>query len=578
MKPTAALVNEFEKLKWITHVFANSPNGTLITDASGLILDINPAFTAITGYRREEVVGQTPKLLSSGIHDRDFYGALWQSLLQEGAWRGEITNRRKDGKLVAELLAIHAIHDETGQVACYVGNFCDLDSLKTYKKYPGPDAHHDLLTRLPSKALLLDRIQQAMAWMERQGTLAALCLLDITDFEQMNLRHGHTVGDAVLVEIAERLRSAVREGDTVARLEGNTFAVLIADIDSDEEIKIVVDRMTMVLAVPLEQMDGHRLSASIGLSIYPLDSESPQQLLDHARQALQIAKQLSPRHPGKSSRYTFDADGADLPCDAEDSLPLLREALNSGEFQLYYQPILNLQTGRIDLFSGTIRWHHPEQGLLAAKDYLPRLPYKMDQAPLAVEFDLWTIKTALEQLAAWEKQGISQALHVNISLHLLHWSDFQSYLAELLATHPASAALCLGLRMDDNAPLSDLTQTCRVMADCKNLGIAFVLNNFGRSYASLTYLKYLPAHWLKMDASLIRTMLTDAGDMAMVESILGLAKAFGHQVIAAGVGAPEQLAALAERGCAAAEGHGIADPMEAAAVPAWLAGFQTPPG
>ncbi|GAB2180049.1 hypothetical protein DLREEDagrD3_02720 [Denitratisoma sp. agr-D3] len=570
----ASSSDDLEKLKWVTHAFANSHNGILITDAQGVVLDVNPALSKITGYSRDEVIGKTPKLFRSGLHDDSFYAELWQGLKQQGCWQGEITNRRKDGSFFVELLAIHAIFAEDGQPAYYIGNFFDLGNLQPSRQLPGTAFHHDLLTQLPGKPLLLDRIRQSLAWLQRQGTLAALCLLDINDFDQMNQRHGHGLGDAVLVEIADRLRCAVREGDTVARLEGNTFAVLIADIDSEEEIELVVNRMTMVLAVPLEQLDGYRLSASIGLAIYPLDSQSPQQLLGNAQRALQTAKQLSPKHPGKSCRYIFDADDAACADDAEESLPLLREALNSGEFQLHYQPIVNLQQGRIESFEASIRWCHPDRGLLGAKESLSLLPYRMEHGALAVEFDLWAIKSALEQVIAWEKRGIVYPVHVNVSLHLLHWSGFEASLAELMAQYPTKSPLSLELRIDDNAPLSDLALTSRVIEACRKLGMAVILDNFGRGYASLTYLKYLPAQVLKIDTSLVHGMLTDAGDKAMVESILGLARAFRRRVIAEGVGTEEQIRVLTDLGCDAAQGHGIGLAMAAADIPAWLAGYR----
>lgn len=573
MLPTS-LPDPLEKLKWVTQAFANSHNGILLTDADGIVLDINPSFTAITGYERDDIIGQTPKLLNSGVHGPAFYEAMWRSLVENGSWQGEISNRCKDGRIVVELLAIHAIRDDAGEISHYIGNFSDLTQLKASQRQIERAVHRDTLTQLPSQSLLLDRIRQAIAWTQRQGTLVALCYLGINDFQQICDQHDRTTGDAILVEIAERLRKSIREGDTLSRLGDDQFVVLLTDVDSPQEVELVLDRLSSSLAEALEPIGGQSITASMGLSIYPLDSQTPEQLLGNAERAMEIAHQVG----GQGTTHYFFDPATDGALEDRDEVPLLRDALNAGEFQLYYQPILDLKTSRIDGLEASLQWQHPQRGLLRAEEIRSSIPYKLENSSLAVEFDLWAIEAALAQMTAWEKLGIFLPVNLNISMRLLRWPEFRSYLADLVGRYPTKAALRLELDMDDNAPLSDLTLSSRIIEDCNKLGVGFVLDHFGSGYSSLTYLKYLPAQSLKIDGTLISSMLANAGDMAMVESILGLAKAFQRKVIADGVISQAQAQALWSRGCYSAQGPGVALPMSADDLSDWFANYRLPAG
>ena len=571
----APLPNDIEKLKWVTQAFANSHNGILITDAEGIVIDVNPSFTAITGYEPADIIGQTPKILNSGIHDIAFYQAMWRALTENGSWQGEVSNRRKDGKIIVELLAIHAIRNAENQITHYIGNFSDLTQLKTYQSSGEQPDHHDFLTQLPTRTLLTDRIRQAIAWTQRQGTLVALCSLNINNFQNINTHYGRATGDAVLVEVAGRLRKSIREGDTVSRLEEDKFVVLLSDVDSIQEIELVLDRLSTSLLEALEPIGGECITASIGLAVYPMDSLTPEQLLSNAEHAMHTAKRLGGQGQG-STHYLFDPESDATASALQDDIPQLRDALNAGEFQLYYQPVLDLKTSRIDGLEASLRWQHPQRGLLMPDEIRACIPYKLENSSLSIEFDLWAIETALTQMKAWEKLGIFLPVSLNISMRLLRWSDFTNYLTDLLALHPTTASLRLELDMDDNAPLSDLTLASRIIDECSKLGVTFVLDNFGTGYSSLTYLKYLPAQLLKIDPALIASMLVNAGDMAMVESILGLAKAFQRKVIAVGVTTQTQAQALWSRHCYSAQGAGIALPMPADALTEWFAHYRLP--
>ncbi|HEY6897718.1 MAG TPA: EAL domain-containing protein [Rhodocyclaceae bacterium] len=563
MDPNAVL--DSDKLKWVTQAFANSQNGIVITDADGLVVDVNPTFCAITGYSREEVLGRNPRILHSGLHDDAFYASMWHSLTEEGTWQGEVCNRRKDGEIVVELLSIHAVKDTAGRTTHYVGNFSNLTHFKTYQAQLEQMAHFDALTQLPNRVLLRDRIRQSIAWVQRQGTLTAVCYLDLDDFKPINDRYGHQVGDQVLIEIAERIKSAIREGDTVARIGGDEFVALLNDVDSVEEVAQILGRLQTIVGTPLKATDDHGVSVSIGVTLYPIDSCDPDQLLHHADQAMYLAKQ-----GGKGAWHIYDP-GQDNPArDHYEVVSTLRQALNNDEFQLFYQPIVDMSQSQIEGFEALIRWRHPERGLLLPDEFLPGQRPGLEHSALAIELDLWSIEAALKQMTAWDKHALHLPVSVNISMRLLQWPEFVPRLTELLQIYPAVARFGVDLEIIETAALEDLALTSRTIEDCRKLGVGFCLDDFGTGYSSLSYLKRLPAQTLKIDASFVSGMLADPGDMAVVESIIGLAKAFHRRVVAVGVETDGQAHALLQRGCRSAQGFAIACPMPAERIPVWL--------
>ncbi|CAB1370598.1 GGDEF domain-containing protein [Denitratisoma oestradiolicum] len=283
-----------EKLKAVIDVLNNSPNGVMVTDASGTILYVNPTFTTVTGYTHDEIIGRTPNVLHSGLQESGFYESMWRVLNEQGAWQGEISNRRKNGEIVVELLSINAIRDESGQRTHYVGTFSDITHLKQYQHQLEYMAHFDALTQLPNRILLTDRIRQAIAWVQRQGTLIAICYLDLDSFKPINDTCGHHIGDLVLKEIAGRLQIAIREGDTVARVGGDEFVLLLNDLDSILEVHLILSRLLAHIAQPLDCLSGHCVSASIGVTLFPIDDSDPETLMHHADQAMYRAKGSEP--------------------------------------------------------------------------------------------------------------------------------------------------------------------------------------------------------------------------------------------------------------------------------------------
>lgn len=557
-----------DKLTWVTRVFANSRNGIIVTDANANIIDINPTFTAITGYSRDEVIGRNPRLLHSGLHDEGFYTSMWSALRKEGAWQGEISNRRKNGEIIVELLSINAVHDDRGQITHYVGSFSNLTHFKAYQDQLEQMAHYDALTRLPNRVLLCDRLRQAIAWVERQGTLVAVCYMDLNGFKPVNDLHGHQAGDNVLVELAERLRASVREGDTVARIGGDEFVLLLHDVDSLNEIDGILSRLLEEISTPMACVPGLSLSASIGVALYPMDNVEPEQLLVHADKAMYAVKQS-----GKPGYHVFDPERDHQIREYREDIALLRQALNDGEFVLFFQPIVNVSTGDPVGLEALMRWNHPERGLLLPEDFLPGRQPGREAGAIAMELDLWAIEATLQQIVMWGSDFPVAHVSVNISMTLLHWPEFPKRLAGLLANYPVGGRLHLELEITESSALADLMLTSRVIEQCGQLGVGFALDDFGTGYAALGYLKHLSAGTLKIDGVFIANMLHDPGDMAVVESIIGMGRAFGRSVVAEGVERQEQVAALCERGCTTLQGYGIARPMPPDDVTAWAAGM-----
>lgn len=561
-----------ERLRWVAEAFANSHNGLLITDRDGIVVDVNPTFTAITGYTRDEIVGNNPRILHSGLHDAAFYADMWATLDKEGAWQGEIYNRHKNGEIVVELIAIHAVHDAHGQVSHYIGNFSNLTRFKRYQSQLEQMAHYDALTQLPNRVLLADRIRQAIAWVQRQGTLVAVCYLDLDGFKPINDRHGHPVGDQVLIEIAERLRQEVREGDTVARMGGDEFVLLLADMDNLAEIETILNRIQQSIAMPLRAACDETVTASIGVTLYPIDSEDPDLLLHHADQAMYRAKTA-----GRNGHYLFDPEQDQQSRDYRDGIETLRQALNSGQMELYFQPIVDLRSGQPVGLEALIRWHHPQRGLILPDEFLPGERPGLENSALAIELDLWAIEAALAHAATWNTPARPLLISANISQRTLQWPQFTTQLQQLLRRYPMAAELHLDLEVYETTALADLPLTAEIIQRCQEMGVSFALDDFGNGYSSVTYLKRLPAQMLKIAPNFVADMLSDPNDRAVVESIIALAHAFGRTVVAEGVETTAQIHALLAHGCDLAQGYGIAAPLPASRIAAWLKDFKADP-
>ncbi|MFZ4622956.1 MAG: EAL domain-containing protein [Rhodoferax sp.] len=555
------------KLQLAAGVFTHALEGIMITGPDTSIIDVNRAFTRITGYTRDEVLGQNPRILNSGRHGREFFAALWRSLIEQGDWSGELWNRRKNGEVFAAMQAISAVRDAQGSLQQYISLFSDITERKAHEGQLEHIAHFDALTNLPNRVLLADRLQQAMAQAQRRGQQLAVAYLDLDGFKAINDHHGHQAGDLVLIALAQQMNEALRQGDTLARLGGDEFVAVLIDLEDASASAPLLNRLLAAAAQPVAVGDlSLQVSASLGVTFYPQAQDiDADQLLRQADQAMYQAKVA-----GKNRYQIFDAAQASSLRTHHESLERIRLALERGEFVLHYQPKVNMHSGRVVGAEALIRWQHPEKGLLAPAAFLPMI----EDHPLAVAVGEWVIDSALTQIDRWHAAGLELAVSVNIGARQLQQGDFVARLQAILAAHPQVKPGCLDLEVLETSALADMAQVSQVIEDCARIGVKFALDDFGTGYSSLTYLKRLRVALLKIDQSFVRDMLDDADDLAILQGIIGLAAAFKREVIAEGVETVAHGSLLLQLGCELAQGYGIARPMPADQLPAWVATWQ----
>ncbi|MDX9884476.1 putative bifunctional diguanylate cyclase/phosphodiesterase [Thauera sp.] len=550
------------RLQLAASVFSHAREGIVIIDPAGRILDVNAAFTHITGYQRDEVVGRAPSLLNSGRQGAAFYAEMEKTLARDGQWSGEIWRRRKSGEEYLEATTISTVRGVDGHTVNYVALFTDITKVKAQQQQLEHIAHYDPLTNLPNRVLLADRLQHAMIQCQRRGRALAVAYLDLDGFKEVNDRHGHSVGDDLLVTLANRMKLALREGDTLARIGGDEFVAVLVDLAHLQDSTPVLARLLQAASAPVSIAGAAlQVSASIGVTIYPEDVSDAEQLLRHADQAMYQAKQA-----GRNRYHVFDIHQDVEQQSRHENIARIRLALTQQEFVLYYQPKINKRTGGVIGLEALIRWQHPERGLLLPAAFLPTI----EGHPLTVEIGEWVVNTALAQMSAWHASGADMAVSVNIDAYQLQKADFVTRLAAMLAAHPELEHRHLELEVLETSALENMGQVSDIMQACHALGVRFALDDFGTGYSSLTYLKHLPADLLKIDQSFVSGMLEDADDRAIVEGVIGLVRAFRREVIAEGVETSAHGELLLKLGCELAQGYGIARPMPAAEVPAWV--------
>jgi len=555
-----------DKLKLSASVFQHAREGIFITDAQGNIIDTNDSVTVITGYAREEVIGKNPRILHSGKQSPEFYTDMWNTLIEKKHWHGEIWNRCKNQDIYVEKLTISAVCDNEGKVLNYVGLFTDITVAKKQQFELEHMAHYDILTNLPNRVLLADRLSHAMVTNHRQNRHLAIAFLDLDGFKAVNDTYGHDMGDQLLITMAERITKALREGDTLARIGGDEFVIVLVDLESIEDYIPVIERVLAASSesVVINQMTLN-ISASIGVTLSPHDSVDAEQLIRHADQAMYIAKQA-----GKNRFHLFDIkqdDSLKLQCE---TLEHIRQALYNEEFVLYYQPKVNMQKGCVIGVEALIRWQHPERGLLPPSEFLPIIEKDL----LSIEVGEWVIKTALNQMVLWQAEGLELIVSVNIDALHLRQKNFSTRLKELLAMQPTIGSHYLELEVLETSMLGDLVHISTIMNDCIKLGVNFALDDFGTGYSSLTYLRRLPTNLIKIDQTFVRDALIDSDDLAIIKGVIGLAKSFNREVIAEGVETIEHGTQLLKLGCVLAQGYGIARPMPASELPNWVQNWQ----
>jgi len=482
---------------------------------------------------------------------------------------GELWCRRKNGSQFAALLTISAVPDMQGNIEHYAAMFSDITALKENQQQLERVAHYDLLTGLPNRLLLGDRLKQAIAQTRRRGMHLVVVLIDLDGFKKVNDQHGHAVGDKLLSVLSRRMTQVLREGDTLARLGGDEFVAVLVDLPDISLSVPILDRLIEVAAQPVPIGDALcEVSASIGVSYYPQAEDiDADQLLRQADQAMYFAKQA-----GKNRYHVFDTEKDRTLRLRHEGLDSIENALANGQFLLYFQPKVNMRTGEVLGAEALIRWQHPARGLLSPASFLPLI----ENHPLGIAVGKWTIEAALTQIEIWRKAGLNVPISVNIDAEHLLQPDFIMHLRGMLSRHPGAQPQDLELEILETSAVEDFVQVSQSMALCERMGLRFALDDFGSGYSSLTYLKRLPAYLLKIDQGFIRDMLEDPDDIAILDALLALARSFGRNCIAEGVESIKHGEILLRLGCEWGQGYAIGHPMPVHEFEQWLHTWQVP--
>ncbi len=536
-----------------------SQTAILVTDAAVRILKVNAAFTRLTGYESQDVIGKNPAVLRSGRHDHAFYANMWRLIQRFGHWEGEIWNRRKGGEIFPEWLTISAVRDAEGVLTHYVATFSDISQLKEAESEAYHLAYYDPLTSLPNRRLLLDRLGKAEASGKRSGEYAAVLMIDLDNFKTLNDTLGHDQGDRLLLEVARRLLTAVRECDTVARLGGDEFIVMLEQLGGDQKLAAatagsVAEKVMQVINAPYHLAGGHihYCSASQGICLFHGQEKTVETVLKQADIALYMAKDA-----GRNAIRFFDRQ-MQLAIEARARIEMcLRRALADDEFHLHIQPQVD---GRGHLLGAEalLRWQPDGEPAIAPVEFIPIA----EAQGLIVPIGLWVIDQACAVLARWSKNAALRSLYlsVNVSPRQFRQSDFVDQVSAALARHGVAASR-LKLELTESILLDKVDEVLFKMGALHLLGVRFSLDDFGTGYASLAYLKRFPFDQLKVDRSFVRDVISDPDDAAIVRAIIAMGNSLRLDVVAEGVETDEQRAYLDRHGCSVFQGFLFGQPI-----------------
>jgi diguanylate cyclase (GGDEF)-like protein/PAS domain S-box-containing protein len=536
-----------ERLRLAAVVIDNTQEGVIITGPDQRIVSVNRAFTELLGYSEAEVLGQSPAMLKSGSHDADFYRALSQQLDRSGRWQGEIWSRRKNGEVFPEWLSISAVRDDAGALTHYVGVFTDISAIKTSEAELAYLAHHDSLTRLPNRVLFQTRLQRSLLEAERNGTHAAVLMLDLDRFKDVNDSYGHFAGDELLEQVARRLLARLPQADTLARLGGDEFALLLPGLDDPEDATRLARELISALTEPWHLSNGAEvvIGTSIGICLYPEHGTTPQALLQGADAALYRAK------ADGRGLYRYYSD--ELTAAARSRLNLetrLRRALGDGHLQLHYQPQYDIASGRLIGAEALLRWFDPEHGPIAPDRFIP----VAEATGLIGEIGLWVLRQACTQGRRWLDAGLpALTLAVNVSPQQFRHGDLAEQVTTILQAtgYPAQQ---LELELTESALMERETEVYGTLQSLRGLGVGLAIDDFGTGYSSLAYLKRFPLDVLKIDRGFIMDIPHDRDDMEIATAVIAMGHSLGLKVLAEGVETEAQLAFLRQKGCDSFQG------------------------
>jgi len=534
-------------------IYQNSSQAMFVSDVNNTIISVNPAFSKITGYSEDEIVGKKPNYLASGKHDTHFYKALWNALKEEGSWSGEIWNRRKNGEVYPEALTINAVQNRHGSIDHYVALFTDITEKKLANDLIIEQANFDPLTKLQNRRRFQEQLEVEVHRSERSELPFVLMFIDLDHFKEINDSLGHFIGDQLLIVVAQRIKDKIRDTDVVSRLGGDEFTLICPELEDSRSIERIASSIIDVLSEPFELgAEVLYISASIGLSLYPHDADNAVELLKNADQAMYLSKQL-----GRSRFSYFTPSMQAATVNRQHIITELHHAITQKEFELYYQPIVNLKNKRILKAEALIRWNHPAKGLVMPDQFITIA----EESGLILEIGEWVFKEAMQQVKRWkERYGVSLEISVNKSPVQFRSersvSDWIAYIDSLgLSSKNCVVEITEGLMMGDKHEVADK------VAQLHENGIAISLDDFGTGYSSLSYLKKYDITYLKIDRSFVMNLSETSSDKALCEAIIVMAHALNIEVIAEGIETQEQLDLLSKMGCDYGQGYLFSRPV-----------------
>lgn len=542
--------------------FLHANEAIIITDAENRVIDVNPAFSELTGCTLEAVKGKTPEAFSIlPLDDSRTARLMREELHLRDRSKSQVSYCSHDGQFYPGMMSTNRVRDAEGNVDHHVIVLADLSAIPAHARHLNREVYFDALTGLPNLQLLTQLIQESIQHAENKQQSLAVCSLDIDLFKAINDRLGSSVGDALLSSFAQRISHLLFGDDVLARVGGDEF-VLLLHHGVDE---VFLEKLLASIRRPLF-IEGHtvHLTVSLGVTFYPDDPAQGDGLLRHAHQAMYRAKQR-----GRDTFHVFDPNHDRLLQVRHEKRQRFVDALANDELRLYYQPQVDMRSGQVVGVEALIRWQHPERGLLAPSQFLPNI----EATPLEVDLGEWVLEEAMRQLVKWQAAGISLPVNVNISPSHLLLENFSQRLGELLARYPSVPPAMLKLEVLESAAMHDIQAALNTMAKCQALGVNFAIDDFGTGFSSLTHLRQLPVNLIKIDQSFVRDMLSDADDMAIVESVIYMANRFQRPMLAEGVETLAHAEALIALGCELAQGYGIARPMPPTELPQWLAAW-----
>lgn len=535
-----------------------SQESLMITDADSVIMRVNRAFSESTGYTAEEVIGQTPRILKSGRHNADFYREMWETLLRTGKWQGEIWDRRKNGEVYPKWLTITAVKASDGNITHFVGSHIDITERKAAEEEIQYLAFYDSLTRLPNRRLLLDRLNQALVSSARSGRSGALLFIDLDNFKNLNDTLGHDIGDMLLQQVTQRLESCIRVGDTVARLGGDEFVVMLLNMSNDAleaaaQTEAIGEKILSALGQPY-QLAAHvyHCTASIGVTLLDNIQQSTDELMKQADIAMYQAKKA-----GRNTLRFFDRQMQESIAARVSMENELHNALEFQQFHLYYQIQVDSSYHPLGA-EALIRWIHPQRGLVPPAQFIPLA----EESGLILPVGLWVLETACARIKAWEQDAQTRdlVLAVNVSAKQFRQADFVAQVQALVLRHAIDPAR-LKLELTEGMLLENIEETIATMNSLNDIGVQFSLDDFGTGYSSLQYLKRLPLDQLKIDQSFVRDIAANASDIAIVRTIVAIARSLEMDVIAEGVETEQQRQLLLKNGCSSFQGYLFGRPV-----------------